>query len=71
MKPRFKRYSLILLVLIIFFSAIVLLHYALPPPPEEGTVVLIHATERGEVRFAEGDEQLDPSMTSVWQSSIA
>ncbi len=47
-------------MLIIFFSAIVLLHYALPPPPEEGTTVLIHATERGEVRLAEVDEQFGP-----------
>ena len=47
MKPRFKRYSLILL------------HYA-PPHPEEGTAVLIHAAERGAVRIAEGDEQFGP-----------
>lgn len=58
MKPRFKRYSLILLMFIVLLSA-VLLHYA-PPPPEEGALVLIHATERGAARIAEEDEQSGP-----------
>ncbi|MBP2145077.1 hypothetical protein J2129_000531 [Methanofollis sp. W23] len=55
-----KKYSLILIVVIVLLSAILLLQYSASPPSEEGTVILIHAAEKGDLRIAEGEEGFDP-----------